>query len=132
MIANNRGLTLFTALIFGFLIGALLSALMLYAFLPVEKLIGSIAPSFLTRAIGPAAPGYREFYIAGVANRYKDRLNRGVSGEDALSIARNQLGVESGDATPLQAAQMVLAETKGSGNRPMAEPPGPTQQPLRA
>ena len=96
MIANTRGLTIFTALIFGFLIGALLSALLLYAFLPVEKLVGQIAPSFLTRATAADAPGYREIYIAGVANRYKDRLIRGVAAEDALGIARNQLGVESG------------------------------------
>ena len=107
MIANTRGLTIFTALIFGFLIGALLSALLLYAFLPVEKLVGQIGPSFLTRATAADAPGYREIYSVGVANRYKDRLNRGVAAEDALGIARNQLGVESGDTTPQQAAEIV-------------------------
>ncbi len=107
MNAYRRGLTIVTALIFGFLLGALFSALMLYAVLPVQRIVGQIGPSFLTQASAADAAGYREFYIAGVANRYKDRLGRGIPQEAALSEARNQLGVISGDTTPQNAFQIV-------------------------
>jgi hypothetical protein len=107
MNAYRRGLTIATSLIFGFLIGALFSALMYSAVLPVQRIVGQIGPSFLTQASAADAPGYREFYIAGVANRYKDRIGRGIPQDAALNEARNQLGVISGDTTPLSASQIV-------------------------
>ena len=107
MNAYRRGLTIATALIFGFLIGALFSALMLYAVFPVQRIVGQIGPSFLTQASAVDVAGYREFYIAGVANRYKDRIGRGIPQDASLNEARNQLGIISGDTTPLNASQIV-------------------------
>ena len=107
MNAYRRGLTIATALVSGFIIGALFSALMFYAVVPVQRVVGQIGPSFLTEASAADKPGYREFYIAGVANRYKDRISQGISQEESLKQARNQLGVESGDTTPQAAFQAV-------------------------
>jgi hypothetical protein len=71
-------------------------------------LAGSVPPSVLLEAKSQNADAnYREFYISGIANRYRDQLNRGTPIEEAFGDALNRLGVSTGDTSPQQAARDV-------------------------
>ena len=105
MLHRNRGMAVFIAMLAGFLIGIFSTLYMISNWVPGELLYREATP--LTLARRGVTGDYRDFYLTYVANRYAALAP--VNPREALNMARNMLGVTTGDASAAQAAEMAAS-----------------------
>ena len=89
----------------GFVIGTAFGLYLLYAIVTPEGMLGGAKPHQLF-ADG-VNPQYRDYYAARAAARFS--ATGGSGAPQALKNAQDELGVSSGDITPLQALELVRA-----------------------
>jgi hypothetical protein len=102
---SNRGPFITAAIFAGFIWGVLVGAWFMYAVVTPDWLLKSVSPQQLLYS--GREPQYRDFYAARAATRFVEL--GGAARPEALSAARDVLGVSSGDTTPLEALDMVRA-----------------------
>lgn len=117
----NRGFIVTVALVVGFLIGLASMAFIVVALVPPNIILRDAPPRYLEFSESGQPVGYRDIYVARVANRFA------VSDQspEALSFAQNMLGVTSGDATPMQAFQMAVSAEQAARLENASETPDP-------
>ena len=103
MFQRNRGLAIFVAMLAGFLIGIFSTLYMISNWVPGELIYREATPLSLARR--GVTGDYRDFYMTYVANRYAALAPSNQ--REALNMARNMLGVNTGDASTAQAAEMA-------------------------
>jgi hypothetical protein len=102
---SNRGWFIIAAIFAGFVWGVLVGAWFVYAVVTPDWLLKSVSPQQLLYS--GREPQYRDFYAARAATRFVEL--GGAAKPEALSAAREVLGVASGDVTPIEAVDMVRA-----------------------
>jgi hypothetical protein len=101
----NRWFIVTVALVVGFLIGLAFTIYLVYAWVPANIILRDAPPRFLEYSPSGQPVGYRDIYVARVANRFA----ASDQSPAALGQAQNSLGVTSGDATPMEAYQMAAS-----------------------
>lgn len=111
MSANDRGpiITVTTMLVLGFLVGIVAGAYLLFSWVPPDWILRGASPRLLQSSADTNFIQYRDLYAAQIARRFQDQVSRGQPLNNAVSEAQNALGTVQGDATPVQAAQIVRA-----------------------
>jgi hypothetical protein len=97
----------YTALLLGFLIGALFAAYLFYAVVPESWVLRDVAPRHLNSDPTAQRVNYRDLYMVRVARRFVEL--GGASHRPALDNALSELGVASGDAQPIEGLAMIRA-----------------------
>ena len=111
MSANDRGpiITVTAMLVLGFLVGIVAGAYLLFSWVPPDWILRGASPRLLESSTDTNFIQYRDLYAAQIARRYQDQVSRGQPLNNAVSEAQNALGTTRGDATPVEAAQIVRA-----------------------
>jgi hypothetical protein len=102
----NRGISVFTALLIGLLVGLYAGAYVYYAWMPPDAILKNASPKYLTDDRVTNRPQYQDFYAVRAAELYHHDtlLALPVPLENAYKV----LGVTTGDATLDEAIAMVI------------------------
>ena len=107
------------ALLAGFVIGTVFGAYLLYAVVPSASMSSGATPRDLYYDPAGNFPQYRDYYAARAAARFA--AMGGAANEQALSGARDELGITTGEVTPSEAVEMVRAAQSVAAKENTAE-----------
>lgn len=108
------------ALLAGFVVGTAFGAFLLYAVVPSATAAAGATPKDLYFDPSGNFPQYRDYYAARAAARFT--ALGGAASESALTAARDELGVTTGEVSPAAAAAMVRSALEVAAKENAAEP----------
>jgi hypothetical protein len=107
------------ALLVGFVVGTAFGAYLLFAVVTPTMLKGGATPQDLYFDPSGNFPQYRDYYAARAAARFA--ALGGAASEAALTAARDELGVTTGEVSPATAAAMVRGASDVAAKENAAE-----------
>jgi hypothetical protein len=107
------------ALLAGFVVGTAFGAYLLFAVVTPTMLKGGATPQDLYFDPSGNFPQYRDYYAARAAARFA--ALGGAASEAALTAARDELGVTTGEVSPATAAEMVRGASEVAAKENTAE-----------